>query len=208
MMRLQLKVALLLALVRGTGAAAYVKFKGIEGESGVRDDTGASDDRGEFWFLDLKPGLRAQNPSKKGCARGKESGEKGGTEDINIGVGELQECTLSKSMDTALSPLLVGSLRDGTPVADCDFCFTEGTGINPTTGLLELANCALFVSMKECTVTKYDLEFSAGGSGGEETLTENVSFSFGRVELTFKKTDGSGEETLVEWENRPPGCRL
>jgi hypothetical protein len=29
----------------------------------------------------------------------KESGEKGGTEDINIGVGELQECTISKSMD-------------------------------------------------------------------------------------------------------------
>jgi hypothetical protein len=29
----------------------------------------------------------------------KESGEKGGTEDINIGVGELQEATISKSMD-------------------------------------------------------------------------------------------------------------
>ncbi len=29
----------------------------------------------------------------------KESGEKGGTEDINIGVGELQECTISKSTD-------------------------------------------------------------------------------------------------------------
>jgi hypothetical protein len=29
----------------------------------------------------------------------KESGEKGGTEDINIGVGELQECTISKSRD-------------------------------------------------------------------------------------------------------------
>jgi hypothetical protein len=35
----------------------------------------------------------------------KESGEKGGTEDINIGVGELQECTISKSMDVS-SPLL------------------------------------------------------------------------------------------------------
>lgn len=35
----------------------------------------------------------------------KESGEKGGTEDINIGVGELQECTISKSMDWA-SPRL------------------------------------------------------------------------------------------------------
>ena len=29
----------------------------------------------------------------------KESGEKGGTEDMNIGVGELQECTISKSTD-------------------------------------------------------------------------------------------------------------
>jgi len=31
----------------------------------------------------------------------KESGEKGGTEDLNIGIGELQECTVSKSMDRA-----------------------------------------------------------------------------------------------------------
>lgn len=29
----------------------------------------------------------------------KETGKKGGTDDINIGVGELQECTISKSMD-------------------------------------------------------------------------------------------------------------
>jgi hypothetical protein len=31
----------------------------------------------------------------------KEGGEKGGTEDINTGVGELQEATISKSMDAA-----------------------------------------------------------------------------------------------------------
>ena len=35
----------------------------------------------------------------------KESGEKGGTEDINIGVGELQECTISKSVDRASTTL-------------------------------------------------------------------------------------------------------
>jgi hypothetical protein len=33
------------------------------------------------------------------------SGEKGGTEDINIGVGELQECTISKSMDLSSTRL-------------------------------------------------------------------------------------------------------
>ena len=31
----------------------------------------------------------------------KESGEKGGTADMNIGIGELQECTISKSMDAS-----------------------------------------------------------------------------------------------------------
>lgn len=35
----------------------------------------------------------------------KESGEKGGTEDINIGVGELQEATISKSMDSSSATL-------------------------------------------------------------------------------------------------------
>lgn len=35
----------------------------------------------------------------------KESGEKGGTQDMNIGIGELQECTISKSMDSASGEL-------------------------------------------------------------------------------------------------------
>ena len=33
----------------------------------------------------------------------KESGEKGGTADINIGVGDLPECVISKSMNLASS---------------------------------------------------------------------------------------------------------
>src|ERR1043165_4246056 len=35
----------------------------------------------------------------------KESGEKGGTQDINIGVGELQECSISKSVDVTSTKL-------------------------------------------------------------------------------------------------------
>jgi hypothetical protein len=42
----------------------------------------------------------------------KESGEKGGTEDINIGVGELQECTISKSQDDGPGGQEIGSIRD------------------------------------------------------------------------------------------------
>ena len=41
----------------------------------------------------------------------KESGEKGGTEDINIGVGELQEATISKSSDKATPKLLESAAK-------------------------------------------------------------------------------------------------
>lgn len=44
----------------------------------------------------------------------KESGEKGGTEDINIGVGELQEATVSKRIDKS-SPKLMQALAAPLP---------------------------------------------------------------------------------------------
>ena len=47
----------------------------------------------------------------------KESGEKGGTADMNIGIGELQECTISKSMDASAvettKPATAGDLTTG-----------------------------------------------------------------------------------------------
>jgi hypothetical protein len=49
----------------------------------------------------------------------KESGEKGGTGDINIGVGELQECTISKSMDST-SPTLAQYAINGNSTGDVD----------------------------------------------------------------------------------------
>ena len=52
----------------------------------------------------------------------KESGEKGGTEDINIGVGELQECTVSKSMDMNL---------DGPDDSARDACFAAEATWSP-----------------------------------------------------------------------------
>jgi hypothetical protein len=41
----------------------------------------------------------------------KESGEKGGTEDINIGIGELQECTIKKSMDNSTVSLAQAAMK-------------------------------------------------------------------------------------------------
>ena len=55
----------------------------------------------------------------------KESGEKGGTADINIGVGELQECTISKSMDSTKVDLaqfaINGNSADGGKGGNVEF---------------------------------------------------------------------------------------
>jgi type VI protein secretion system component Hcp len=45
----------------------------------------------------------------------KESGSKSGTTDINIGVGELQECTISKSLDPASVQLAQFAINGNTP---------------------------------------------------------------------------------------------
>ena len=57
----------------------------------------------------------------------KESGEKGGTQDINIGLGELQECTISKSMDWA-SPLLAQFAINGNSPGTAEIDFVEVAG--------------------------------------------------------------------------------
>lgn len=51
----------------------------------------------------------------------KESGEKGGTTDINIGVGELQECSISKSRDSSSVQLAEAHDRALADVAATQF---------------------------------------------------------------------------------------
>ena len=70
----------------------------------------------------------------------KESGEKGGTADINIGVGELQECTVSKSMDRASAKLAQYAINGNSPgIAEIDFVEVGGSGSSETHGRKHLA---------------------------------------------------------------------
>lgn len=49
---------------------------------------------------------------------------KGGTADVNIGIGELQECTISKSMDTA-SAYLARKAISGSSCREADIKFVQ-----------------------------------------------------------------------------------
>ena len=67
-----------------TSAPAEINFV----ETGGAGDSAAANDK---WFVADSFSFGVEREMK-------ESGEKGGTTDINIGVGELQECTISNSM--------------------------------------------------------------------------------------------------------------
>lgn len=70
----------------------------------------------------------------------KESGEKGGTEDINIGVGELQECTISKSMDMASAKLAQFAINGNSP-GQAEIDFVEVAGDEPASdGVVDAAD--------------------------------------------------------------------
>ena len=118
----------------GHSAAAEIEFVEVAGgtEKALErvfvkswSTSGDADDRPTeevaFYYTKMSDqnAASSQGSSSFGVEREmKESGEKGGTADINIGVGELQECTISKSMDWASTTLGSQTSRGVVDAAD------------------------------------------------------------------------------------------
>jgi len=151
-------------------AAIYVKIPGIDGD--VQGPDSSSD-----WF--------AADSFSFGVEREmKESGEKGGTQDINIGLGELQECTISKSMDSA-SPKLAQSAIDGRTLGSCEVCFTEtAPGTTP--------QCYLHYVMERCYVKSWSTSGDA-----DDRPTEEVAFYYNKIAFGY---DDAGRITSMSWD--------
>jgi len=158
-------------------AAIYVKIPGIRG-----DVTTEGYDTGEWFTADsFSFGVEREM---------KESGEKGGTEDINIGVGELQECTISKSMDIN-SPKLAQNAIEGTDLGVAEIHFVETTSEG-----------------KPMVYLKYKLErafiksWSTSGDA-DDRPTEEVAFYYNKIAFSYSSTnDGrTFEQSTMSWDN-------
>lgn len=120
----------------------------------------------------------------------KESGEKGGTQDINIGVGELQECTISKSMDTASAQLAQFAINGNSP-GDCEVCFShqadaEGKPI-----------CYLKYKLERAFIKSWS---TAGAA--DDRPTEEVAFYFTKIAFghSVEAADGSIRFDDMSWD--------
>ena len=132
----------------------------------------------------------------------KESGEKGGTEDINIGVGELQECTISKSMDRASVLLEEAASGDGKDYDGGDWFIADSFSFGVEREMKEsgekggTADMNIGVGeLQECTVSK-SMD-AASGKLAQAVINGN---SCGTAEIDFVEVGGGGSEGTAEIE--------
>jgi type VI protein secretion system component Hcp len=130
----------------------------------------------------------------------KESGEKGGTEDMNIGFGDLQECTISKSMDRASAQLAQFAINGnslGTAVID----FVEIAGSGDKMGR---PFCYLRYKLDRCFIKSWQTTGS-----GDERPTEEVAFYYNKIAFKYlctsdgKVFEDGGEMKWDNVENKP-----
>jgi type VI protein secretion system component Hcp len=148
-----------------------VKIDGLDGHGDV---VIAGYDGGE-WF--------AADSFSYGVEREmKESGEKGGTADINIGVGELQECTISKSMDSA-SALLAQFAVNGNSSGGAQIDFVEVGASKPTVYLR--------YKLDRCFVKSWSTSGDA-----DDRPTEEIAFYYNKIAFSV-----AGGGPVFSWDN-------
>lgn len=118
----------------------------------------------------------------------KESGEKGGTEDINIGVGELQECTISKSMDRASAKLAQFAIN-GNSCQQAEIHFVEVAGDGAAAGK---PICYLKYKLDRCFVKSWSTSGDA-----DDRPTEEVAFYYNKIAFVAE----SSAAGAMSWDN-------
>ena len=127
----------------------------------------------------------------------KESGEKGGTEDINIGVGELQECSLTKSMDVCSMALSQYAINGNSP-GRAEINFVEVAGNDD--GKTGKPICYLKYLLDRCFVKSWSTSGDA-----DERPTEEVAFYYNKIAFCYAATPDGNEwdssHVAMEWDN-------
>lgn len=183
-------------------AMIFVKIPGVPGDSSITVD---GYDSGEWFVADsFSFGIEREM---------KESGEKGGTADINIGVGELQECTISKSMDSASASLAQFAINGNSPgTAEIDFVEVAGGGEEGEEGtpILYLKYKLDRVTIKSWSISA-ETDTGEGDAGTASTSgdaddrpTEEVAFYYNKIAFAHNPNDGTEKspEQTASWDVR------
>ena len=158
--------------------AIFVMIPGVQGDT-------RGPDGGNNWFTADSFSFGVEREMK-------ESAEKGGTEDINIGIGELQECTISKSMDSASAQLAQFAIN-GNSLGAGDICFSSGTDA------AGIPNCYLRYKLERAWVKSWSTSGDA-----DDRPTEEVAFYYNKIAFAYQTQDQNGNtvEGSMSWEKK------
>lgn len=154
----------------GDQADAFLRCDAIDGTLAGPDGTCG-------WFVADSFSFGVERELKKNL-------EKGGTEDINIGVGELQECTISKSMDAATANLAQFAIN-GNSLGNCSVCLTNGLDRDGSPA------CYLHYKLARAFVKSWNTSGDA-----DDRPTEEVAFYYNKIAFAYMTDDGDGNRDL------------
>ncbi len=161
--------------------AIYVKIPGVPGDCKAQGyDSGAYFVADSFSF-----GVEREM---------KESGEKGGTADINVGVGELQECSVSKSMDSSSATLAQFAIN-GNSCGTAEIDFVE-VGAGGTDGK---PMCYLRYKLDRCFIKSWSTSGDA-----DDRPTEEVAFYYNKIAFQYMSTEDGKvfkQAGTMAWDN-------
>jgi len=168
--------------------AILVKIPGVLGDAAVEGYGGdPKTGEGSPWFVADSFSFGIEREMK-------ESGEKGGTADINIGIGELQECTISKSMDRASTTLAQFAIN-GNSCETAEIHFVEVAG-GGTDGK---PYCYMKYKLDRCFVKSWSTSGDA-----DDRPTEEVAFYYNKIAFNYASTpDGKNFKACnaMAWDN-------
>lgn len=158
-------------------AAIYMKLGDIEGDVTTRGYEG--------WIELDSFDCGIDNTQKQTSA-------KGGTADINIGIGELQECTISKSTDSASAQLAQFAINGNSPgLAEIDFVEVGGAAeASPV--------CYLKYKLDRTFIKSWSISGDA-----DDRPTEEVAFYYNKVAFAYTPECESPPEptNVMSWDN-------
>lgn len=167
-------ISLLFSLATLT-AQGYIKFDGIDGEVTESTHNGWSD------IISFSVGLN-NSVSATGLAGGRGAGK--------TSFGDLM---ITKNIDKA-APKLMEALVKGKPFSKVELHLTHKTGNGKPTVYYRY-------ELKNVIITSYQIAGDA--SGGNTPLTEQISMTYGEMNVFYTAMDGTGkpkEEIPFKWD--------
>jgi type VI secretion system secreted protein Hcp len=152
-------------------AAIYMKIEGIPGDVTVRGYEGSIE------LNSFSVGVDREN---------KRSGEKGGTEDINIGIGELQEVSIAKSLDSASAKLAQFAIN-GNSLGQVEIHFVKTAGPE-TISYLQYKLDRAFVK-----------SWSTSGDA-DDRPTEEVAFYYNKISFAYTPGGIQEPDNVMSWD--------